>query len=95
MQFAPEERSVTFKYPLQLKVYFMHNGKPHSGTISERYYRELFLPADWDYDKDRVSKDTVYVVHSAGVKHEFKEYEFSRKVYTDKQKFIDDNVIIS
>ncbi|GAB3994699.1 hypothetical protein GCM10028807_32900 [Spirosoma daeguense] len=89
-----QPRDDLFRYHLNIKVWFMVDGKPHEGWLLKRRYIQEYHGPDWDYPDARISQDTIYTISSKGKEYDFKEWEFSSKVYTDKQKFIDECVII-
>lgn len=83
-----------FRYELGTKVYFQEENKNYEGTIVERAYIQTYHTPDWDYPEARVASDVVYKVRCSGGSFDFKEHKFGIVVFTDKQEFINQKVII-
>ena len=84
-----------FRYDLNTKVYFMHNGQAYEGIIIKRIHEETFHFADdHTYEKDCVSTDKFYFICYKQGTTVFKEWEFNNNVFLSKDRFIQEKVII-
>lgn len=74
----------------------MENGTAYEGTIIKRIYEETYNYADYNYGttSDSISKGNSYIISGKSGSTQFEEWQFGTKVYTDKQKFINDKLII-